>query len=142
MANEAQIQVSLQILNGNLIYQPPPKSFFVNVAGKKGPVPGAFTVSVTGTDVNFSELVQPTLCRITNLDTTNYVAYGIYSSIHHKLFLLGEVGPGETYVLKLSRDLGQDYDGPGTGTTHTTPDSLRFLAVGAPVNVVVEAFEA
>lgn len=139
MADEAQIRSSLQIDIGNLEYRSNPTAFTADVSGSIGPTPGAFSVAVTGTDVNLSELTTPGLARIMNLDTTNYVSYGAWdgSSI---FFPLGELLPGESFILRLSRDLGKEF-GTGTGTTGAPNNTFRFKADTAAVICIVEAFE-
>jgi len=52
----------------------------------------------------------------------------------------GKILPGETYVVRLSSNFGEQYAGTGTGTTAAT-NTLRFKANTASVNVVVEVFE-
>jgi hypothetical protein len=144
MADEAQIRASLQIKgSGNLDYQSAPTAFTADVAGNKGPVPGAISataagVGAGGTDVDFSELTQPGLCRIQNLDTTNFITFGIWDGT--QFFPLGEVLAGESFVFRLSRDLSEEF-GTGTGTTGTAANSLRIKADTAACNVLVEAFE-
>ena len=142
MADEASIQVSLQIQgSGNLQYRSYPNQFNADVSGNKGPSPGAFQASVDGTDVDLSELNQPALCRITNLDATNFVTVGIWDSSTSTFYPLMELLPGEFYVVRLSRILGGEIAGTGTSTTQTG-NTLRIKANTAACNVVVEAFEA
>lgn len=138
MANEATIRTSLMIKKGNIFYQSNPTAFKANVTGTKGPVPGAVSIAatVTGTDIDFSELVTPGLCRLQNLDATNFVTYGIWDGV--SFFPLGELLPGETYVLRLSRYLGEEFAGTGTPADVNT---FRMKADTAACNVLVEAFE-
>lgn len=140
MSNEARITASLQIVKSPITYLSQPTSFTADVTGLKGPTPGAFTATTGGTDCNLSELVTPGFCRIQNLDDENYVEYGIYDPQTVVFYPLGEVGPGETYVLKFSRNLFEEYAGAGTGTTAPT-NTFRFKANTASVNMLVEAFE-
>jgi hypothetical protein len=142
MANEAQVRSSLQIINSPLHYQSQPTAFTADVTGIKGPCPGAFAASILGTDVDLSELTTPGLCRIMNLDDTNFIEFGIWDPEALKFYPLGEVLPGETYVLRLSRNLAQEYAGTGTGTTGPETNTLRIRADTAPCNALVEAFEA
>lgn len=140
MANEALIQSSFQISKGNLRYQPIAQTFRADVTGSKGPTPGAKTVTPTGTDIDFSELTTPGLCRISNLDPTNFVTYGIWDPETTKFYPMGEILPGEFYVLRLSRVLGSEYDAT-TGTAGPITNTLQFRADTADCDVVVEAFE-
>ncbi len=147
MANEAQIRTSLQIDKGTdpvqIAYRSQPTVFLADVAGVKGPLPGAFAVSTAGTDVDFSELTTPALCRIMNLDATNFVTYGIWDPEGGLFFPLGEMLPGESYILRLSRVLQGEFgtEGGPAGTVGPNTNRLRCMADTAAVNVLVEAFE-
>lgn len=143
MANEATIQTSLIIrkTSGSITqidYLSRPQTFNADVTGAKGPTPGAISVSTSGTDLDLSELTTPGLCRISNQDATNYVEYGIYDSSSARFFPLGELLPGESYILRLSRNVGEEYYST-TGTD--AGNSVRFKADTAAVVVLVEAFE-
>lgn len=142
MAQEARIVSSLYIRKaaGNITYQSQPTSFVADVDGSKGPTPGALTVPTGGKIILFNELTTPGLCRLINYDQTNYVTYGIYDPDYDRFYPLGELLPGESYVLRLSRIFRQEYDGTGTGTS---PPSCYFFmkANTAQCNVSVEAFE-
>ncbi len=142
MSQEVTIRTSLQVNNGNLQYQSRPTGFVGDQTGVKGPCPGAMSVSVVGTDVDFSQLVTPAYCRIMNLDPTSYIEYGIMDHATHTFYPLGEVLPGESYVLRLSRNLHLDYGtGPGTSAAGSTT-KLRLRASPQPItNALVEAFE-
>lgn len=146
MANEAQVRGSLQILKKSgtitlIDYGSKPTTFQATVTGTKGPVPGAFTVTVLGTDVDFSELTTPGLCVFKNLDPTNFVTYGIWDPENSKFFPLGELLPGEVFPIRLSRDLQEEFQ-TGTGTTGADTNRLRFKADTVSLDVSVEAFEA
>ena len=136
MANEARIQIGLTIKKGNLNYVLPSTAYTATITtdDPKGPVPGALTVTTAGVDVDFSELVTPGLCKITNLDDTNFVSYGVYDGAN--FHYLGEMLPGETYVFRISRYLGGT--DPGTSGDNT----FRLQANTASCIVQVEAFEA
>lgn len=138
MANEATLQIGMSITKNNLNFKSNPVTFRATVTGVKGPTPGAITVTTQGTDVDLSQLTTPALCRISNLDSTNFVEWGIFDGI--EFIPIGEILPGEFYIIRLSRRLTKSY-GTGTGTIDSG-NTLRFKANAAPVNVVVEAFEA
>lgn len=140
MASEARITANLQIIKDTLQYQSKPTAFVADVEGKKGPTPGAVAITTAGTDIDFSQLTTPGLCRIQNLDDTNYVEYGIWEPTGSIFYPLGELLPGEFFVLRFSRNLQEQYAGTGTGTTGPT-NRLRFKANTASVDVLVEAFE-
>jgi hypothetical protein len=141
MANEATVQSSMRIAKGEIDYSSRPTSFQADVSGAKGPVPGAFSAAITGTNLDLSQLTTPALCRIQNLDSTNFVEFGAYDPDTEKFYPIGELLPGESYVLRISRNLGWEY-GTGTGTTGAENNVIRFKADTAAVNVLVEAFEA
>jgi len=104
-------------------------------------VPGAVRVLTTGTNISFGELTTPGFVRLGNLDSTNYYEYGIYDANTNRFYPLGEVGPGESYVLKFSRNLLEYYfPGTGTGTSGDT-NFFRLRANTAALDAVVEAFE-
>lgn len=140
MAKEASVSASLRINKGNLQYQSQPQSFNCDVSGLKGPTPGAIDVPLGGVAVDLSALTTPGFYRILNLDSTNYVELGIRDPGADIFYPLHEVGPGETYVGKFSRNILEEYAGTGTGTT--APGNQVWLkANGAACIVVVEAFE-
>lgn len=136
----ARVTSALQIIDSTtkMQYQSQPTAFEPTITGAKGPTPGALEIPVEGEDIDLSELVEPGLCRIMNLDTDNYVSWGIWDGT--SFYPLGELLPGETYTFRLARDLGEEY-GSGTGTTGEGINKWRFKADTAPVNVLVEAFE-
>ena len=145
MSNEAQIQSGLKILKTSgtittLQYSASPSSFVGDVSGTKGPVPGAILATLAGVNVDFGELTTPSYCRIMNLDDTNFVEYGIWDPEGSTFYPLGEILPGESYVLRLSRNLSEEF-GTGTGTTGADTNRLRIKADTAACNVLVEAFE-
>ena len=137
MSNEATVRGSLQISTTNLKYRSYPTSFQADVSGEVGPTPGAFSASTDGTDVDLTELTTPGLAIIKNLDATNYVEVGIWDGL--EFYPLIEIGPGEQYPVKLSRNIGNSY-GTGTGTLGADT-SMRIKADTAACVVVVEAFE-
>lgn len=139
MANEATVNCSLQIRLGNGMYQSQPSSFRADVSTFKGPSPGAVTVATTGTNIDLSQLVQPGLCRIQNLSDTYLVEVGIHDgALFHPLL---ELLAGESYVMRLSRNIGEEEDVPGTGTTGDV-NTLCLRAVGGSAVCLVEAFES
>lgn len=147
MANEAQLRTSLYVRkqadDGTILleYQSRPSAFAADVSGTKGPVPGAIQVTTSGTDVDFSQLTTPGLCRVMNFDSTNYVEYGIRDPDSRIFYPLGELLPGESFVLRLSRNIQEEYF-PSTGTGTTTPaNKFHFKANTAACSVLVEAFE-
>lgn len=143
MSNEAQVRISLSVRKGSINHRPPARVFNVTVTGSKGPTPAAIAVPLGGVAVDLSQLVTPGLCQITNLDpagTDNYVEIGIRFPASSLFFPMLELAPGESYVLKLSRNLLEDYASPGTGTSGEV-NQLWILPFRAAAVVLVEAFE-
>ena len=140
MADEVTIRVEMNVLKDNLDYRMRPNSFSGDMNGAaNGPSPGAVLATVTGTNVDFSQLTTPAYCRIQNLDTVNYVEVGIWDGL--KFYPLLEILPGETYPMRLSRNLTQEF-GTGTGTTGSAINQLQIRAYNQSCNVLVEAFPA
>lgn len=145
MANEARIQASLSIQKTSnsvkvLDYVSRPSAFQANVAGTKGPVPGAINVYTYGVAVDLSQLVTPGLYRIMNLDDTNYVEFGLRDPVTGAFYPLNEILPGESYVGRFSRNIQEDYYNTGTGTTADIKQ-VWLKANHATCVVVLEAFE-
>jgi hypothetical protein len=143
----ATIGSNLSISQGNTNYQSRPQSFTADISGLAGPTPGAISAATSFTIVSLTQITSaggvPGLCRIMNLDQTNFVEVGIYDSGHSSFYPLMELLPGETYVFRLSRYLGEEMDTtPGTGTSSTATVSLAIKADVAACQVLVEAFAA
>ncbi len=144
MANEITVRSGLVIRSGNLRYNSPQQAFRADMSGTpKGPTPGALTVTTVGVDVDLSGLTVPGLVEITNLDETNYVEWGVYDPETLAFFPVGEILPGENYVLRLSRNFQEQYYGTGTGTSAGgETNRLHLKAHTASCVVQVLAFEA
>lgn len=143
MSREAIVRSSLIIRTGNLDYRSNPTGFVADVAGINGPTPGAITVPVEGVDVDFSQLTAfGGLCRLANLDDTNFLTWGIHDPETDLFYPVGKVLAGETYVLRLADDLEQELGtGSGTGTAGPSTNRLRLKADTASVVALVEAFD-
>ena len=143
MGNEGTIRASLTVKQGKTDYTSRPATFNADIAEGAGPTPGAILISTAGTDVDLSELATPGLCRIQNLDETNYVTFGIFDPETVKFYPLGELLAGESYILRLAHDIEEEYGtGAGTGTTGADTNRLRIKANTAACVVLVEAFGA
>lgn len=139
MAVTATVVTSLTITASNVAkYISQPAQFSATIASFKGPSPGAILVSTSGTDVDLSQLASYGLCAIRNDDADNYVEFGIWDGA--TFFPLGELLPGECFIIRLSRNLGNEY-GVGTGTTGPGINTWRFKANTAACIVVIEAFQ-
>ena len=102
MANEAEIRHFIRVSKDNLEWQSPNTSFQADIATGKGPIPGAITVTVAGTNLDFSQFSTPGFVRVANLDSTNYVEIGIYAlTVFYPVI---ELLAGESYVFRWTRD--------------------------------------
>lgn len=147
MADEARIHSTLQILktDGNVTvidYISRPGAFTADVTGTKGPSPGAITVTPTGTNVDLSQLTTPGLCRLMNQDTSIIITYGIWDGV--TFYPLGEIWPGESYIVRLSSYLAEEFAGTSTSTTGAAINRLQLRSGHGSENCValVECFEA
>lgn len=143
MSNEIRIQSSLQVkaTASNLVYQSQPTAFNINMSGSKGPTPGAINATMAGTVVNLSQLdTLGGVCRIMNLDLEAKITIGIWNPSIGKFHPLMDVLAGESYVVRLSSELGAEY-GTGTGSVGDASDQLMVKAWTEPCNVLVEAFD-
>lgn len=145
MSNEIQVRSSLGINNGNLQYQSRPTSFNADMAGLKGPTPGAISVPSAGVAISLAALdTLGGVCFMQNLDSLLTVEYGVYVTSLARFIPFGEMLPGECYVLRLSSELGHEYTDTGTGSTGSI-DSF-WMKVRGPHGtgsaiVRVEAFD-
>ena len=146
MSNEVRINNSLQIKVGSINHSSRPTAFTDDLSDTKGPTPGAITVALVGTDVDFSELTTPGYCRIANLEAkgdSSYVEYGVWDPEGARFYPLGEILPGQFYTIRFSRWLQEEFgSGSGTGTAGADTNRFRLKAHGAASDVLVEAFEA
>lgn len=144
MSDEATVNSGLnaRFPSGKLDYQSRPTTFRADMSTDAGPAPGRVTVSTAGSDVNLSAITTPGLCRMINLDSTNYVQVGLYDPETVKFYPMLEIMPGESYVLRISRDIKEEYGtGAGTGTTGASTNTLRMKAIGGACECLVEIFE-
>lgn len=141
MADEAIVRISLTMKSGYQDYRNNPTSFNADVANPAGPTPGYITASTAGTDVDLSELANPGLCVIQNVDDTNYVHWGIWDPENALFFPIGKLLPGEMSIIRLADNFGVEYQGTGPGTGPHT-NRLRIKANTAACGVKVEAFDS
>lgn len=139
MANEIQINHSMSITKGNLRHNQS-ESVRATLTGTGGPYVGTIDVPTYGLDVSLSSyLSEPGWGTIKNLDSTNYVTWGIRDPDSNRFFEIGELGPGESHPIKLSRNLFTEFVGTGTGTSALN-NKLHFRANTATVKVLVQIF--
>lgn len=146
MANEATLTIGLQLFAsdsaGRLNFSRS-EAFRADVAGRKGPTPGAIAVDTNGVDVDLSELVTPELCWLENLDgtaSTKYVDYGIKDYSTNTFYPLGRLKSGDKTLLRLSPNMLKEYAGTGTGVP-ALQNTFHMKAHGGTVNIYVAAFE-
>jgi hypothetical protein len=149
MASEITVRNALTIRAGSLDYRSSPSAFIADLdsaANPFGPTPGAVVADTDGRDVDLSALTTPGFVFLQNLEDPDgdnggfYVEYGIRDGTTGYFYPFGELGAGETAVLKLSRNLLEAYTGTGTGTTGTV-NFFHVRATGGSCNVRVDAFE-
>ena len=161
MANEVTLNATLNIRKldadgvTELVKRSYQGSFRDDMAGARGPSPGVVTAldrAGGGTQVSFAQLTRPAWCWFEHLGRTSgaaataadHVSVGIYDPEDRKFWPLFELLPGMRVPLLLSRDLGETYIGPGTGTGgqgETAKLMLVAYPAGASQNVNVEGYE-
>lgn len=141
MSNEIQVMSSLTVNAGTVQHRSPKTAYNDDMTGRKGPCVGTISVSTAGTEIPMTQITVPGYIELTNLDSANFVEYGIWDTETVRFFPLGELRPGgKPQVLFLSRNLLQQYEGTGTGTTAAT-NKFWLKANGASCNVTVSLFE-
>jgi hypothetical protein len=145
MAGEMQCQFSIVIgpspVNPNLQYSSKPTSFKVSPVNFRGPSPGLIKqVPTAGVDVNLSQLTQPGVAWIQNLDANNKVVVGIFDPAINKFIPFLDVLPGEFWPIRLSQYIFEDFNATGTsiGDTNLT---LRIKSINNPCDVRVDCFD-
>lgn len=138
MANEAQVRATLQVITGNHNHQTHGGEFNVNMATPVGPTPGAVLINTTGEDINFTELTTPGWVWMKNLDSANYVEWGLHDgSVFHPV---GILRPGKCALFEFSPNLGEEHTIAGTGTTGTV-NVLHLRANTATCQILINAWE-
>lgn len=139
MTREARLDIALSIRKLPMDERSFPTTQTIDVANIGGPTPGTILVDTAGTNIDLSQLTTPGLCWMQNLDAANYVEYGMWDASTSHFEPLGEIGPGEFYCIKLSRNLGLEY-GAGTASAGSG-NSLRLRANTAACKVKINAYE-
>lgn len=141
MSNEIQIMSSLTVNAGTVQHRSPKTAYNDDMTGRKGPCVGTISVSTAGTEISVAQITVPGYIELTNLDSTNFVEYGIWDTETSVFYPIGELRPGgKPQLLFLSRNLRQEYTGTGTGTTGPT-NKLWLKANSAACNVNIALFE-
>lgn len=139
MANEIQVRTQVTIRKGTLDHRPNPTQTIEDMVGVGGPTPGAILVPTAGVDVDLSQLTTPGRVWFHNQDDENYVEIGLHDGTLFHPFM--EILPGNAETLRFSRNVGQEHDVPGTGTTGDV-NAVHIKANGAACWVTIDAFEA
>lgn len=79
MANEITQTFQITISKGDFYFQYAPGAINVDLSGDGGGNPGLVNVGTTEEVIDFGD-VNPGLVFIRNLDSTNFVTYGIYNT--------------------------------------------------------------
>lgn len=124
-----------------------------DMAGVKGPTPGAITAaldSAGGTQVDLSQLIRPGWVWIENLgpadgsapQAADYVELGIWDPAVTAFYTLLEFWPGMGLPLYLSRNIQEIRQGPGSGTAAGGQTArLMLIAYNREQVMSVEAYE-
>lgn len=139
MPNEITVRSNLAIVNGDLEYSSRPAAFQADQAVAIGPTPGTLLVSTNGIDIDLSELTTPGMARFQNLSTANIIDVGRFDPDSNKFYPFLKLKPGESYIVRLSEHITEEYLGTGTGTT-SSATTLRAKARNAASRLLVEAF--
>jgi hypothetical protein len=144
MTNEIRVQIGLQVRKGDLFSVTQPSAFIADMAGSMGETPGGLTVPLGGANVDLSHLTKlGGFIWMQNLDTVNYIEWGVYDPLMGLYIPVGELLPGEFCLWRMSHFLG-DYSSPGTGTGTGTSGHgvmLRLKATQAPCQALVKAYD-
>ncbi len=139
MASEASITVGLQIRKGNLNYGEN-TSFQADVLVAQGPTPGLVVATTAGVQASLALLTNPGLCWLANLSSDYRVEVGIKDTSSGLFEPLLELLPGESYVIRLARNIGSELTG-GVGTGTAGSGGVLWLkSIGGTANCRVEAF--
>lgn len=140
MSNEIEFRGGLTIRKGFLDYRSSPTSFQADQDGSGGPTPGEMLATEDGADVDLSMLTTPGMAWVQNMDSTNYVEFGIFDATANVFYPFLEVLPGECYPIRLSRYIQQEFGGTGTADT-VASSTLRVKGIGGDCRVRVDVFE-
>lgn len=147
MANEITVSSTLRVTKGDLDYQSRPTSLKADLTTARPPGPGlVYCPSNIVTVVSFANLANPGWCRIQNLGDdaglSQYIDVGMYDSTNLIFLPMLELLNGDSYCVRLSRNLGEVDSVPApTGTSVYTRASLAILSLGYNIKALVEAFD-
>jgi hypothetical protein len=119
MASEITLNVSMRVVNGNLLETIQPGSKSIDQAAVGGPAPGYVNVGTSEEPITLSELSTLGYCYMQNLDATNYVRWGFTAGDYG-----GRLNAGEVAIFRFN---------PGS--------ALYMIANTASCKVLIKAFE-
>ena len=99
MANEISATVGLSVVNGNLRISLPQLTRQYNQTAS-GLSDQVLSIATTAEDVSFGDVSTPGLCVLHNLDTTNYVEYGMSDSGTIKK--LAKLSAGDVHMIRIA----------------------------------------
>lgn len=147
MSREIQVRMSLQVRNQGAFTQTQPTSFFDDQLTVSGASPGYLDVPIGGITVDLSKLSAPGWCRITNLDSSATLYWGVMDPVTGKCYLpcvippVPSSGNAMSNMVKLSEFVQEELS--GTGTHELSPLVRLFLTAGnTTCKALVEAFES
>ena len=148
MADEVTVQLGLTVRKNNLNHRPPMRTFKADLTTPVGPTVGAIIVTTEGTDVEFTELVDPGWCMITNQedDEGSSIEIGLYDPETNRFYPMFVIEPGWAFgpVCFDPSFQWEEYPAGGTGTGTGTggyTNRLRLRAKAHACYALVEAFE-
>lgn len=99
MANEITATIGLQLINGNLRATFPQLSrqYTQTIAGLSDQV---LSIGTSAEDVSFTDVTTPGIVVLHNLDSTNYVSYGM--SDGGTIKTLGKLSAGDVHTFRLA----------------------------------------
>lgn len=147
MSGEITVSATLKVKMGNLDYQSRPTQLKADLVTARPPGPGqVYCPANVVTSVSFANMSNPGWCRIQNLGDdaglSQYVDVGMYDTVNGIFLPMIELLNGDSYPVRLSRNLGEVDSVPApTGTSVYTRAVLAILSLGYDVKVLVEAFD-
>lgn len=146
MANEATVRISVSVRKRSgsltLIDERHSASYFEDVSGTAGPVPGSIAVTEVGVNLDLSALTTPGLCYLHNQGDYP-INWGVMDPETGRFYALGTISPGKgAFPGKLYQFLGEyEIEGTGTGSFSSTY-YMHFKAVGGASRLLAGVFEA
>ncbi len=139
MADEISVRGGLAVDKGNLHYRSPTSSTFNCTLAGDFVKQYSYEIDVTGQAIDLSMLSVPGVAVFYNYGSTYSVEYGIYDgNIFHPF---GIIKPGECWQMRLSPNIGTEYN-PGTGTPPGgVVNSLYFKTDNGTTPVSMDIFE-